>query len=52
MPRNFREFLYLSELTSRGRARCNKALELFSLGFGQGNGILFLHNPQAYLLPL
>ena len=34
----------VGELAGRSGARGDQALELFSFGFGQDNGILFLHD--------
>jgi hypothetical protein len=43
----------VSELTGRGRARCNQALELFSFGFDEDNGNFFLQctsTPSASMI--
>lgn len=38
----FEQDASVSELTGRGGARCNQALELFSFGFDKDNGNFFL----------
>jgi hypothetical protein len=40
----FEQDASMSELAGRGGTCGDQVLELFSLGFGEDNGILFLHN--------
>jgi hypothetical protein len=43
----FEQDASVSELAGRGAASCDQALELFSLGFAQDNGIFLLHNERS-----
>jgi hypothetical protein len=46
----FEQDASVSDRVGRGGASCYKLLQLFSLGFGQDNGIPFLHNARSYPL--